>query len=678
MAKKKTVSGQRQHHKKNDMISSIFEIYQSRIDREKVIKCFEVDYDAVRLKRRISAAGNLMPKVKGIVLSMWPDIPDELPIEADWAHTNAQLLSTYDQDERDCATILGAAIWILDQLRECGKLAEVVRLLPKDKDTLDAEDLPPVRDPYYSEDILRGMVFILRNRNADCENRVNDDRDIEEFPVFMDQNTARKKHRQKVQSRLLFETVLGYIPEENKRAAAQEYENDFWEWVRRYYRCWMIYHKKRVRILQEQERLEELRIRRTAAGVMPSSGRNLDYLHMLDRDPEEEKLDDDYYSISNDILSLRLELSSGGVNSAAELETEFGEDIAALWDGFSIRDPYRHCFAFLYLLDSGSDLPWLYFPGMCLFHWYAARLPWGSFDTTQSREYRFSDDDVLSQMDLTNPENWYELQFEENLEPGHVGYRNLAQIIYNSTGCLIPRAIKHYPPVFPVLEYYGQAGEFAANSLEYIMSMLEVVCRRTEYLALEEEPEAPDTVVEETADTESAEELQSRISVMKGEIAALKQSLAEMRRELRAEKKKSAEIGEKYALEHQELSDLRTLVFHQSEDTYQSDVPGGDVALPYTAVNNIVVFGGHDSWLREIRQKLDHVRFVGRDQLPNAELIRNADMVWIQPNSLSHAFFYRIINEVRKYKIPLRYFTYKGAIKCAEELAAADKKYTPK
>lgn len=225
---------------------------------------------------------------------MWPDIPDESAIESDWAHANAQLLSAYDQDERDCATILGAAIWILDQLRECGKLAEVVRLLPKDKDTLDAEDLPPVRDPYYSEDILRGMVYILRNRNADCENRVNDDRDIEEFPVFMDQNTARKKHRQKVQSRLLFETVLGYIPEENKRAAAQEYENDFWEWGRRYYSCWMIYHKKRVRILQEQERLEELRIRRTAAGVMPSSGRNLDYLHMLDRDPEEEKLDDDY------------------------------------------------------------------------------------------------------------------------------------------------------------------------------------------------------------------------------------------------------------------------------------------------------------------------------------------------------------------------------------------------
>ena len=72
------------------------------------------------------------------------------------------------------------------------------------------------------------------------------------------------------------------------------------------------------------------------------------------------------------------------------------------------------------------------------------------------------------------------------------------------------------------------------------------------------------------------------------------------------------------------------------------------------------------------------MRFIGKDQLPNAEMIRNADMVWIQPNALSHAFFYKIINEVRKHQIPLRYFTYASAIKCAEELADADKKYTTK
>lgn len=165
---------------------------------------------------------------------------------------------------------------------------------------------------------------------------------------------------------------------------------------------------------------------------------------------------------------------------------------------------------------------------------------------------------------------------------------------------------------------------------------------------------------------------------MKDEIAELKRSLYELNRELRSEQKKGTAISEKLALEHQELSDLRALVYHQQEDTYQSDDRNGDIIFPYAASNNIVVFGGHDSWLREIRQKVDNVRFIGKDQLPNAEMIRHADMVWIQPNALSHAYFYRIINEVRKHQIPLRYFTYASAAKCAEELATADRKYMSK
>lgn len=71
---------------------------------------------------------------------------------------------------------------------------------------------------------------------------------------------------------------------------------------------------------------------------------------------------------------------------------------------------------------------------------------------------------------------------------------------------------------------------------------------------------------------------------------------------------------------------------------------------------------------------LEGVRFVGRDMLPNQELIRNADVVWIQGNSLSHASYYKIIQTVRKSGVPIRYFGYAGAEKCAEQLARYDMK----
>lgn len=63
----------------------------------------------------------------------------------------------------------------------------------------------------------------------------------------------------------------------------------------------------------------------------------------------------------------------------------------------------------------------------------------------------------------------------------------------------------------------------------------------------------------------------------------------------------------------------------------------------------------------------------GTNELPNADTIRNADAVWIQTNALSHSYFYKIINTAREYKIPVRYFGYASARKCAEEIVEYEK-----
>ena len=124
----------------------------------------------------------------------------------------------------------------------------------------------------------------------------------------------------------------------------------------------------------------------------------------------------------------------------------------------------------------------------------------------------------------------------------------------------------------------------------------------------------------------------------------------------------------------QELNDLRELVFHQNEGSFDEEPTeeSTEIAFPYETRQRVVVFGGHDTWAKQIKPLLPGVRFVDRECKPNASLIRNADVVWIQPNALAHRHFYTIIGETRKHKIPVRYFTFASARRCAEQLVRQD------
>ena len=67
------------------------------------------------------------------------------------------------------------------------------------------------------------------------------------------------------------------------------------------------------------------------------------------------------------------------------------------------------------------------------------------------------------------------------------------------------------------------------------------------------------------------------------------------------------------------------------------------------------------------------IRFMDREQsILDENVMRNADVVWIQPNAISHSKYYKIIGQIRKHDIPVRYFLYASARKCAEQVALAE------
>lgn len=84
-----------------------------------------------------------------------------------------------------------------------------------------------------------------------------------------------------------------------------------------------------------------------------------------------------------------------------------------------------------------------------------------------------------------------------------------------------------------------------------------------------------------------------------------------------------------------------------------------------------IAFGGHDSWLREIKFKLPDVRFL-RDDISSPEIIKRADVVWIQTNCIGHKSYNIIIELARRYNRRVRYFAYASATKCAEQVVAEE------
>ena len=124
-------------------------------------------------------------------------------------------------------------------------------------------------------------------------------------------------------------------------------------------------------------------------------------------------------------------------------------------------------------------------------------------------------------------------------------------------------------------------------------------------------------------------------------------------------------------MEYCELVDLRGFVLNQKTDV--KAVTNQNVSFPYYTKKRTVIFGGHDTFLKEIRKRLPEVKYVNISNYGfNVDIVRNADVVWVQTNCISHTQYARILKSVRTYGIQLRYFSCASARKCAEQIVEED------
>ena len=614
--------------------------------------------------RRMKAVAHLMPEMQERYAKTYP----EIDIRSEFADIASLPVLSYDIIDEESYLCLGAAIWMLDQIWEEHEMQELCDLLPEECDYVD---IPDVYDARFSDEIIEGMLWIVQNRYGETDRYV------------VPPNILSKKDDS------VFHKILDMIPDRAKEAAAAQLKTKFWEWADLYFKALspLVHEMRRQEESLDRltDQIEEIKKKyfpkKQARPTLPLTAP----LPLLDDIPiKNQKLEADmlmcqidkaeeaHNNISKKIGDFRFTGLQAAVMNKDCLMKCMNADLAEEMYNFPVEDPYELCFAILYLFDQDDDYAWVYSFMTAVICRAASMLPWG-FACYEEEEdgFWFDDGKWIPSMPL-NPE-WYETKYagqryeDDEEEPHEV---SIAQIVYEHTGAILPRNMHRFDDAFRPLKKRGLKPS-EANMVCALMDVLGEARRRREYISdgdFREDLDLDSIAQPEKAEkTDSAAEENERL---KKELAQLKEqakkanyNLSRENRELKEKLEKSeAAVGEMT----QELADLREIVFNQQSGT-EEKAAEVRITFPYHTTRRILAFGGHDSWLREIKFKVPDVRFMGED-ISSPEIIRRADVVWIQTNCIGHKSYYNIIDLARRYDRKVRYFKYASASKCAEQI----------
>ena len=199
-----------------------------------------------------------------------------------------------------------------------------------------------------------------------------------------------------------------------------------------------------------------------------------------------------------------------------------------------------------------------------------------------------------------------------------------------------------------------------------------------ESVPLEDEiEETEDDIDEEIIEEKTVEEtnnLETENIALKQEIESLKRTIHSQDKSYRLLERKHEYLRGEYDKCHKAMAELNEAIFNREngEVVASSEEKEIEKSLPYEAKKKSVVFGGHATWLKAIKPMLQNVKFVNEGVQFSIELVRNAEIVWIQSNAISHSEYYKIMDAVRLYNKPCHYFKFSSALKCAKQFIEVD------
>ena len=628
-----------------------------------------------------------------------------------WANLNLFPSTVIDDVDDDVSLFLGAALWILDNC----PLFELESLL-QDVDYEDDWTLPYFYDLKHTDPVIQAVVYILQYRYKYLNNFLDlDDRPGdagEAFAKLMELiDPAKLRHAVETTKSIFQKETDGFF--DVAYVLAERFRNG----VETHNKAVDVYNDEVDRATPMiKDFLDVRKGKRTspklAAGsplmkpgsplLMPSGSPQIQNISSLmdsfmmpstsplgfmNRDTQDpsrkfhdtvehlatlgeraDTLREKADGLYGDILRFVFSYSHCGFSLSSDYSFHF-EGITM--PSIDIPDPFEACMGLLILCspplyheiysngagDEDLDLPWLTGLAAATARDIASFLPWGlsayEEDMVDLRE---------PPKPLKHPE-WYERRYlgEDSYE------RSLSQILYETTGAIIPRDMSGFDNAHHILWHYGIRGKNEAHMAE-LMVLLNTPQYRTS-LMLAHGSEADEE--EDSTTSVDIDSLQAQLKKLREQNKKLTDEAHEQERRARkAEQALSAE-REKAKADRQELAGLREVVFAQENTSSEERV---SITFPYEVKSHIVIYGGHDTWLTPMKEFLTgDIRFMDREQsVLDENVMRNADVVWIQPNALSHSKYYKIIGQIRKHDIPVKYFLYASARKCAEQVALSE------
>ena len=425
-----------------------------------------------------------------------------------------------------------------------------------------------------------------------------------------------------------------------------------------------------------------------------------------------------YEHFTNSIHNDKKNIEQQFLDHALQILATYDKQLKATFTPYT-EDVWELCFAFIYLLNEGDDLPW--FEPMARMYLYSLihRLPWAydiendapqdalfwrlaTHESTDATMFVQNRKDAIAKTltsiltdspevlgpngdvgayinDINSPAptvDFKRLYFQKGGDTNG-SYLSLEQKIFHRTKYLLPRDMSTYDSEAIAMRRSGvkvkqQASTLTALSL---LGTLSHQVRLSELLA----DTAPANESEEVVDAEQTKEQSAEISELQRELSNAKKELRRLKKEahdavdaVKARDQTIERLNKEVCEANRQLSDLRTLTFSSGEQETAEPEQEKEISFPYEVKEPIAIFGGHDTWLKAIKPLLTgKVRFI--EQSTNIESgVRGSSTVWVQPNCISHPNFYKIADAARVRGVHLRYFSFASAKKCALQIVESE------
>lgn len=137
-------------------------------------------------------------------------------------------------------------------------------------------------------------------------------------------------------------------------------------------------------------------------------------------------------------------------------------------------------------------------------------------------------------------------------------------------------------------------------------------------------------------------------------------------------------LESEYNLNLKELSKLRETIYTIQNSAEQEDeIQKTEPEFPYYSKKRIVIAGRHKQWLHSIQQYIPNAVLIHPSSHNfDITLIKNADVVWFETNTMPHSLFYKISDIAKNNGTQMEYFVFQSAKKCAVQIFLPESKNT--